>query len=320
MLKKSISFIMVFSILFLLLSPFISASENSLQNDSKNYDYTIYNYETQTETVIPYEQIPDYSNLYQTTRAFMNANEIPVSKETINFDKNISITDTNLSRAIINNNPRIPTPPTTAPHSGVLFLELGVDSDEDTDNEIDYISRATGFLVAPDILVTCAHALVYTGTDRVIEMKVFLDTHGTSHEDNHYVRPRIWTYSNGYLDESTRSQYDWCVIQLAQPVGGYNFNCSYENPIIGTQVKISGYPGDKQFYQYTSTGNILSYWGNCIYYTNNTIGGDSGAPVYNPNTYTCYGIHTSSENNLCNKGIHITQDMYDVICSMIDLP
>lgn len=320
MFKKSIAFIMIFTMLFLLLSPFISASEFSSQGDLHNHDYIIYDYDTQTETVIPYEQIFNHSNLYQTTRAFMNANKISISKETLILDTKKSITDINLSREIINDNPRIATPPTTAPHSGVLFLEMGVDDDADSDNEIDYISRATGFLVAPDVLITCAHALVYTGTDRVIEMKIFLDTHGTSHENNYYVRPRTWAYSNGYLNESTRAQHDWCVIKLAEPVGGYNFNCSYENPIISTQVKISGYPGDKQFYQYTSTGNILSYWGNCIYYTNNTVSGDSGAPVYNPNTYTCYAIHRASANSLSNEGVHITQDMYNVICTMIDSP
>lgn len=123
----------------------------SLDN-SENYDIIEYDYITKTERVIPWESIPDYSRTTTTTYELASMQQVLSGRQTentvspfaiINPDDEFFLTPPKTSRGV----------PTT-PYSGVVFILAEIDSDHD--GIVDKYERGTGFLVSPNVVVTCS--------------------------------------------------------------------------------------------------------------------------------------------------------------------
>ncbi len=230
-----------------------------------------------------------------------------------------------------------------APYSGVMYLMIGVNMDFDSDGIVDmYVadySQGTGFLVAPDVLVTAAHCICLEEHE-LASVRVYYYHHRaiapSATYSTDYVYPARWVYSTAYTDnyltdKATASNYDWCVIKLQEDiVDAYNFSCTYNSIQLNDAVSLSGYPrcdllscGNecshlKNGYQVTSTGNVVGMNEYRVFYTNNSRSGHSGGPVYYTDTKVCVAIHSATAVDY-TIGVIISEYIYNVIASYIQM-
>ncbi len=92
----------------------------------------------------------------------------------------------------------------------------------------------------------------------------------------------------------------------------------------GSVNAVRGYPGDKAFgTMWTMSGPIKQSTGNGLCYEMDTIGGQSGSPVFGTSTNQAIAIHTMGTGghglNGCatnyNAATRITQGLYNLILS-----
>ena len=115
---------------------------------------------------------------------------------------------------------------------------------------------------------------------------------------------KSWTVSDSYRAYDSFDD-DYGVINLAQNIGdetGYlNYSAAYEYNIVGQNVTITGYPGDRSDGErmYTADGSVAFYdsWDTIGYTDIYTAPGMSGSPIYltsGADENTVVGVHTYS--------------------------
>ncbi len=306
-----------------------------------------YDYINKTERVIPMDSIPDYAATTTTTYELPRmASELARLAEMAEMNASMEGGASTFS-IIDSSKPFVKTPPkvngvSATPYSGVLFIRLGFDLTGD--GETDTFGRGTGFLVAPDVLVTAGHCIDYPdfvddADKSIVEVRIYPYAHSARMPswwyDESYIYPASWIcyeYSAAIRDDDlVSSNYDWCVMKLQQPIYDvYYFACAVSSgSMLNREMKISGYPhctdvtcsNDKcdieECYQVTSSGHIIYGDSYVIRYTNNTRSGNSGGPVYSPQTNICYAIHAYSSTSY-NFGTRITQNIYNAISYYIN--
>lgn len=310
-------------------------------------DIIEYDYINKTERVIPADSIPDYAATTTTTYELPSmASEL--ARLATMAETNAAMEGGASTFSIIDpSKPFVKTPPkvngaSSTPYSGVLFLRLGFDVTGD--GETDAYGRGTGFLVAPDVLVTAGHNIdhpdyVDDPDISIVEVRIYPYAHSARMPswwyDESYIYPKSWIcyeYSAALRDDSlVSSNYDWCVMKLQQPIYDvYYFACSMStDTILAQEMMISGYPhctnagctddncDIEECYQVTSSGNVIYVNDYIMRYTNNTRPGNSGGPVYLSQTNICYAIHTYSSASY-NFGMKITRNVYNAISYYID--
>ena len=307
----AISMIIVFSS-----SVIVGAVEDIAAADTTEY-YIEYDYVNQTYKRIPIDSIPDYAEMTTNTYELSGmSSELPrllAINEVLTADTGIS------TFSNIDDDGYTYTPTTTDPYSGVVLVMTKVDGEW---------YRGTGFMVAPDVMVTAGHNVVKyeNGDFKSVEIRVYYHYDGgtinpvDTNED--YILPLMWTcydYSDAMIDTNGNDtaqvslRNDWCVVQLQSPISGvYNFACETGvSTSIFTTYYASGYPkcivttctdNDcrnnedlehiEPFVQYTSDGKIRKKDDYMAFFTNNTRVGMSGGPVYKKSNYVCYAIIT----------------------------
>lgn len=308
-----------------------------------------YDYITKTKRIIPLDSIPDYASMTQTTYELegmrSELTRLAEMSTGISIDTGSSVSPLYLDPT----KPYVKTPPKVNgvpvdPYSGVVFLQMKHRRvDEDGFERIGY-SRATGFLVAPDVVVTAGHCMDSVDCE-IPEIRIYPYINSYIRPSwnyvTDYVHPASWIcyeYSSAIRDESIdQTEHDWCVIKLQQPItDAYNFACSYNiDEVLGQEISMSGYPncidvtctkhtvgepvlcGKDICQQVTSTGNILYKNNNIVRYTNNGAHSSSGSPVYSSQTRICYAIMTYGSVNY-NIGNRITIPVYNAISYYIN--
>ena len=111
---------------------------------------------------------------------------------------------------------------------------------------------------------------------------------------------------------------DWAVLKLADPIGN---ECGWSElkvitPVIGKQVKVIGYPysSGTEGIMYESTGSMYESTGSMylgsnndrILHTADTIGGQSGAPVFDEEGYVI-AIHQGGIDSYKNSSVRISE-------------
>ena len=254
--KKILAFCLMIVFVFVFVFPVSVLAETNINSvdtyaKSDEYDLIEYDYINKTERIISADEVYDYSAVTSTTYELSNmasSLENNVSKEASTFniiDPNASFDKTSPTDS--NGNP-------VAPYSGVMYLMIGVNMDFDSDGIVDmYVadySHGTGFLVAPDVLVTAAHCICLEEHE-LASVRVYYYHHraiapSATHSTD-YVYPSQWVYSTAYsnnfvTDKATASKYDWCVMKLQEDiVGAYNFSCTYNSVQLNDAVSLSGY-------------------------------------------------------------------------------
>lgn len=183
-------------------------------------------------------------------------------------------------------------------------------------------SRCTGWLIAADTVVTAGHC-VHSGGKRggwynVSAFRVYPGRDGSSVPFGSCTAKRL--YSNTGWTEQASSQHDFGAIKLDCDIGlttgwfGYFWT---NGSLVGRRAVVSGYPGDKPLTQWRSVGEVDASRTFEVFYQNDTLGGQSGSPVYydHPNCGICamavhaYGIYGRKPYADHNHGTRITQSV-----------
>lgn len=200
---------------------------------------------------------------------------------------------------------------TAFPNSAVVFIMNGGRH------------HCTGWMISRDTVVTAGHCLYDVrsrswnqGLDFVPGANGRVQPYGSAKA------ARMWT-DRAYVSSGDSGQ-DWGVVKLNRPLGertgwfGLKWQGSSYN---GTWSTVRGYPGDKPVGQmWTMSGSIDESRPNQLCYSIDTIGGQSGSPVYVSNNQViaihAYGVgpHGSGDcPSRYNAGTRITESLYDLI-------
>lgn len=184
-------------------------------------------------------------------------------------------------------------------------------------------AHCTGWMVSKDTLVTAGHCLYnrstaswYTGLAFTPGRNGSTAPYGTANAS------RRITDTNYINNGDTRQ--DWGIVKLDRAIGnstgwfGLKWQSSSYN---GTSGTVRGYPGDKSFGTlWSMTGTVAQSTSNGLCYSMDTMGGQSGSPVYNGSNQGI-AIHTMGTGghglNGCstsyNAATRITQSLYNLI-------
>ena len=177
---------------------------------------------------------------------------------------------------------------------------------------------ATGFVVGNHTIATAAH-VVYDGSGYTEYMRT-ITIENANGVQTELTPVEIHIPADYNSNNTNYKEYDYALISVEEDLSNYkSFKIgAVTDNADDDQISMYtvGFPGDHNylndhFHKYLSTGNISFCNGNTIRYTADTVGGNSGGPVYvsetlNGNTYhTVVGIHTDQFDSTCNQGIRI---------------
>lgn len=184
-------------------------------------------------------------------------------------------------------------------------------------------AHCTGWMVSRDTVVTAGHCLYNRSTASWYSGLSFTPArNGSSAPYGSATATRRITDTNYINNGDTRQ--DWGIVKLSRQLGSTTgwFGLKWQSASYnGTSATVRGYPGDKAFgTMWTMTGSIAQSTPNGLCYAMDTIGGQSGSPVFNSSNQGI-AIHTMGTGshglNGCsssyNAGTRITQSLYNLI-------
>lgn len=187
--------------------------------------------------------------------------------------------------------------------------------------------RCTGWLINANTVATaghCVHSGGAAGTWKT-NVRVYPGRNGASSPYGFCTSRRLhsvvgWT-------SSKNEQYDYGAIKLNCSVGSTTgwFGLWWQAAsLTGLPMTVSGYPGDKPLTQWRSTGSVAVTQTRQIFYKNDTLDGQSGAPVFQnrpAGSSFCvgqcsmgihaYGLHGGSPHNANNHATRIVKAVFD---------
>ena len=207
---------------------------------------------------------------------------------------------------------RIQVNPNNSPYCRILALRLGQDTNGD--GTTDIWSLGTGFLEGYDVMATAGHNF-WGGSSNgwVEECRVYVRQNSSTYGNTFYY-PLSWTCASNYTS-SGDTNYDWCVVTLQNNLGSANgwFGKGWSSGSVnGKSVTVSGYPGDHRGLQYKDSGTTSGSTTYKVLYDIDTVGGQSGSPVYDSN-HIVWAVHTTASNFPNNSGNRITEWLYTIL-------
>ena len=296
--RKSKIFMCMAIICALLVQPIsVSANEN---NNISSLEVTEYNLKTGEMTKKSYSIDPTisstYSNNLNHTRDIIGSDE----REPVDFAAGL-------------------------PSSAVGLLKTRFVKDGK-----NYTGKGTGFLVAPNLVLTAGHCIKSSGAEppSSITFSAGINYDGTSFYEEPVaisdaeviVMPTEWS-------DNYDPNYDWALLKLSKPLGntiGY-LSCESIVDLENTDITIYGYPLDyhteEGAQQVTSFGKIR--WNDYyqVAHDADTENGQSGAPILklifteNSYYYQVVGIHTKGKDDLLdiNSGVRMNAQIIGTI-------
>lgn len=162
--------------------------------------------------------------------------------------------------------------------------------DRTTGTPIGTRQCGTGFLVAPDLILTNNH--VISNPTAAIQSVVRFDYDGLS-DTNEYGWNQVGFKPNGVFLTDPQEKYDCTLLQLAKPTQGITPLQLHTAPVfVGNRVPIIQHPGGEGK-QISQRNNFVAYVDDTeLQYTTSTRPGSSGSPVFDT-SYQVVGLHTS---------------------------
>ncbi len=233
---------------------------------------------------------------------------------------------------------------TTVQHANGQESVIGVDSRVRITGTTAYPYRAvvhitrngsgwcTGWMINANTVATAGHCVApggtgafYTGTFRV-----FPGRNGASIPFGSCTARRLYSV-NGWVTSGSEL-YDYGALKLNCTVGNSTgwFGFWWQSAsLTGLSATTSGYPGDKPFgTMWRSTDRIRVTQDRQLFYQMDTIGGQSGSPVYQNRpagssfcvgqcamAIHAYGLHGGAPHSTNNHGTRITQPVFNNLIS-----
>lgn len=196
---------------------------------------------------------------------------------------------------------------------------------------IVYIHKAgrqycTGWMVSEDTLVTAGHCLY----DPIVGswttgLEFSPGANGDERPFGTATATQMWT-DVAWITEADPA-LDWGIVTLDQPLGAQTgwFGLRWQDtPYDGTTADLRGYPGDKPLGElWGMAGPITQSSPNQLCYRMDTIGGQSGSPVYTKGIQAI-AIHAYGSGEFTgrqcetgnNAGTRITESLLNVILDL----
>ncbi|KAL8903126.1 MAG: hypothetical protein Q9207_004129 [Kuettlingeria erythrocarpa] len=169
---------------------------------------------------------------------------------------------------------------------------------------------ATGWLIAPDLLVTAGHCAFDWGYNqgKLVEIKAYIGYHGKANVNDPNVQFRKGkrvTTTPGWLKSGNRRDADIALIKVDSPFENIVPIGYAATPASGlAKLGVVGYPGDlrdrkteeagaNMYESYESTSwSLAKNEYRMLEYQVDTYGGNSGSPVFREGDTTSIGVHT----------------------------
>lgn len=202
------------------------------------------------------------------------------------------------------------------PYSAICYIEI--------DWPDGSTSLGTAWMIYGDIAITAGHCVYSSKHGGWAEnIKLWPGKDGYGFWNNPYGTTETTSlHTASQWTASEDEEYDWAVLELEDNIGDktgwFGFGWTSAD-LTGTEVTISGYPGERQYYQYKMTDEITRCTANKLYYNVlDTTGGQSGSPIYTSGNVAygihCYGLNSNGENS----GTRITEWRYNYFKSFKD--
>jgi glutamyl endopeptidase len=226
-----------------------------------------------------------------------------------------------------------------APFSYICLIEMYRVNKDGT--PVSFVNRSTGFLIAPNVIVTAGHSLHEKET-QIQRLELYPRQNDqvktslrTVVESPDFEIRKVPEYNNPYcyvkddfgviilkqevLPDWTRQHFDW-------PADFYLAN----SPATGQPIHIAGYPIDQpDFELWTESGKVVETTDRCLLHPFITTKRNSGSPIW---TFVngqprVVAIHVSGNAASCGakpknrpfgSAVLITQRVYDTIQGWID--
>ena len=187
--------------------------------------------------------------------------------------------------------------------------------------------RCTGWFFGPNTVVTAGHCVHSGGSGGAwkTNVRVYPGRNGSSSPYGFCRGQRLFSVV-GWVT-SKDEQYDYGAVKLDCTIGnstGWPGIWWQAASLTGFGVTVAGYPGDKALTLWRSTGSIASTQTRQIFYPHDTVGGQSGAPVFQnraPGSSFCtgqcvagihtYGLHGRSTHKTHNHATRLNQEVVD---------
>ncbi len=177
-----------------------------------------------------------------------------------------------------------------APYSFVCLIEMYRITHEG--NPVSFVNRSTGFLIAPNVLLTAGHSLNETDS-RIQRLELYPSQNSQVKSSRKYVVEypdfvikKVPEYNNpncyvkddygviilkkGNLPDWTNAHFDWQESIYANAT-----------PNIGETIRIAGYPIDKpDFEMWEEAGGVVETTNHCLLHPFTTTKRNSGSPIW----------------------------------------
>lgn len=210
-------------------------------------------------------------------------------------------------RSILGTDDRFKVDNTTSfPYSAIAHMEMK------WPNGKRYVGSA--WMYGPNVAMTAGHCLYSIDNGGwPQEIVIYPGRNGSSKPFGSVKAVTIHVPENYANSEDIDS--DWGLIELDKNIGnetGY-FGASWQlDSLAGTEVSVTGYPGEKSRQMWQMNGPIRSSREYKIDYIMDTTGGQSGCPVYLEDDHISVAIHTNGAfDGISNKATRITKSIFD---------
>ncbi|QHI96700.1 trypsin-like serine protease [Xylophilus rhododendri] len=212
----------------------------------------------------------------------------------------------------------------TFPYRCIGLLSAYVMNDEG----VKLMKTATGWLVAPDLIVTAAHVVFDLTYKRwSFDITFYAGADGTVEPSTRSQMKQVWL-DQTFVDEGKAGRstqiYDWAILRLQDPIGQQTGWMGVEwspevDAFAGARASMAGYPGVVENANVTGTlwlseEQVLTSAPDQFRVDIDGTKGQSGAPVYLADDYTAIGLFTGSFQGVeFNWTRRITHQIYSLI-------
>lgn len=232
-------------------------------------DYTIVNMQTGEEKEIDLD-----SEQYQDTEQFISCPSFPNNFMSNTFMTN-GLSESGIgTHCIIGTDDRKKITNTNEfPYTAIARMTV--------EYEDGTASCGTGAMISGRVLATAGHVLINSNGSHPKKITMQFGQNGSYvyYETSRFIS---YIYRGGFeTDRPLEGDYGFVIFKDKQVSSITGHMGIITSPSTSERLYTAGYPGDKgYYYMYAATGNVLNMTDDLIIHNMDTMGGQSGSPVY----------------------------------------